>query len=57
MDQSTFIKKALSYMIGQEQNALGMQIGYSEEDVFSMMDNYKDEQRHTGSNKRKKRRR
>jgi len=57
MDQVTFIKKALSYMISQEENSMGVQIGYDESDVKSMMFDHQKEQKHTGSNKRKKRRR
>jgi len=57
MDQSTFIKKALSHMISQEQNSLGFQIGYSQSDVDNMLNNHHQEQKNTGSNKRKKRRR
>lgn len=57
MDQATFIKKSLSYMMLQEQGSMGTQIGYCESEVSEMMNEYKDEKRHTGSNKKKKRRR
>jgi len=57
MDQGTFIKKALSYMIAQEQSTLGSQIGYSESDVKNMLFEHHKEQKHSGGNKRKKRRR
>ncbi len=57
MDQATFIKKALSYMISQEENSVGLQIGYDESDVKNMMFEHQKEQKLTGSNKRKKRRR
>lgn len=57
MDQATFIKKSLSYMMSQEQGSMGTQIGYCESEVSDMMNEYKDEKRHTGSNKKKKRRR
>ena len=57
MDQTTFIKKALSYMIAQEPSTTGNQIGYCQADVSGMMEDYQDEQRYTGSNKKKKRRR
>ncbi len=56
MDQALFIKKALSYMISQEQAGLGVQIGYSESDVKAMINSYEAEEKQTFKNKRKKRR-
>ncbi len=57
MDQATFIKKALSYMISQEQGSMGFQIGYDQNDVESMIVEHERELKNAGSNKKRKRRR
>ncbi len=58
MDQGVFIKKALSYMLSQEQSSSsGFQIGYDASEVKKLLQEHQDEQKQTGSNKRKKRRR
>jgi ATP-dependent RNA helicase DeaD len=57
MDQATFIKKALSSLLSKEQRSMGSQIGYDESDVEKLLFEHQNEQKHTGSNKRKKRRR
>jgi len=57
MDQATFIKKALSYMLAQKQGSTGIQIGYNASDVEKLLFEHQQEQKHSGGNKRKKRRR
>ncbi len=57
MDQGTFIKKALSYMLSEGQSSAGFQIGYDASEVEDMLHEHKQDQKQTGSNKRKKRRR
>jgi len=57
MDQGTFIKKALSYMLSEGQVSAGFQIGYDASEVEDMLQDHRHEQKKTGSNKRKKRRR
>ncbi len=56
IDQGTFIKKALSYMISQEDVSAGSQIGYNESDVQTMMGEYETDERQASKNKKKKRR-
>ena len=57
LDQATFIKKALSYMVGQVQTGMGGQIGFDQNYVDDMMKNYQSEKQHSSNNKKRKRRR
>jgi len=59
LDQATFIKKALSYMLEQVQTGMGEQIGYDQHHVDDLMRSYQDEQRQSksGGGKKRKRRR
>jgi ATP-dependent RNA helicase DeaD len=57
LDQSTFIKKALSYMIDQVQTGMGDQIGYDERSVDELMKSYQQEEKQGKSNNSKKRKR
>ncbi len=57
LDQATFIKKALSYMVGQVQTGMGGQIGFDQNYVDDMMKNYQSEKQQSGNNRKRKRRR
>ncbi len=57
LDQTTFIKKALSYMVGQVQTGMGGQIGYDQQYVDAMMQTQQTEQQQSSKNKKRKRRR
>ncbi len=59
LDQTTFIKKALSYMVSQVQTGMGGQIGFDQAYVDDMIESYQSEvqQSNTGKNKKRKRRR
>jgi len=59
LDQATFIKKALSYMLEQVQGGMGGegQIGFDQDSVDSMMNAYVTEQKQTTKSNTKKRRR
>ncbi len=57
LDQATFIKKALSYMLEQVQTGMGDQIGYDQHHVDDLMRSYEDEQRQSKSISGKKRKR
>jgi len=57
LDQATFIKKALSYMIDQVQTGMGAQIGYDETSVDRLMRDYQAEERQSKNNNKKRRRR
>ena len=57
LDQATFIKKALSYMVDQVQSGIGGQIGFDQRYVDDMMKSYQTEQQHSSNNKKRKRRR
>jgi len=57
IDQGKFIKKALSYMLSKEPSAENVKIGYTQNEVDDMMCEYIGEQKHTTSNKKRKRRR
>ncbi len=57
LDQATFIKKALSYMVGQVQTGMGGQIGFDQHYVDEMLESYQSEKQHSSHNKKRKRRR
>ncbi len=57
IDQGTFIKKALSYMLANEAGSSSTKLGYSKNEVESLMGGYLEEKRHTTGNKKRKRRR
>ncbi len=57
LDQSIFIKKALSYMVEQVQTGMGGQIGYDEHSVDKLIRNYQEEEKQNKSNKSNKRKR
>jgi len=57
LDQNTFIKKALSYMVNQVQTGMGGQIGFDQRYVDDMIKSYQDEQRQIQRSKKRKRRR
>ena len=57
MDQAIFIKKAISYIIGQEEFSGMARIGYDEEELKTMLDEYEREQSRNRSSKKRKRRR
>ena len=57
LDQATFIKKALSYMVDQVQTGMGEQIGFDQHYVDDMMKDYQSEKQHGSNNKKRKRRR
>jgi len=57
LDQATFIKKALSYMVDQVQTGMGGQIGYDQQYVDMMLQTQQTEQQHSNKNKKRKRRR
>jgi ATP-dependent RNA helicase DeaD len=57
LDQATFIKKALSYMVGQVQTGMGGQIGFDQRYVDDMMKSYQTDQQQSNHNKKRKRRR
>ncbi len=57
LDQATFIKKALSYMVGQVQTGMGGQIGFDQDYVDDMIKNYQSEKQQSGNNRKRKRRR
>jgi len=57
LDQATFIKKALSYMVDQVQTGMGGQIGFDQHYVDDMMKDYQSEKQHSSNNKKRKRRR
>jgi len=57
MDQSDFIKKALSHMLRGVGSTDGSQIGYSQADVTRMLSEYDIESKGNSGNKKRKRRR
>jgi ATP-dependent RNA helicase DeaD len=57
LDQATFIKKALSYMLEQVQVGMGDQICYDQHHVDDLIRSYHDEQRAESSTKKKRKRR
>ena len=57
LDQATFIKKALSYMVSQVQTGMGGQIGFDQHYVDEMLESYQSEKQHSTNNKKRKRRR
>jgi len=57
LDQATFIKKALSYMVSQVQTGMGGQIGFDQHYVDEMLESYESEKQHSSNNKKRKRRR
>ncbi len=57
LDQATFIKKALSYMVGQVQTGMGDTIGFDQNYVDEMLESYQSEQQQTSKSKKRKRRR
>ena len=56
MEQSEFIKKALSYIIKREKVGSSSTIGYNEDELENMISDYEREQRRSKSGKKKKRR-
>ena len=57
LDQATFIKKALSYMVDQVQVGMGDQIGYDQHHVDNLIRSYQGEQQSSGNSSKKRRRR
>jgi len=55
MEQTEFIKKALSYIIRKENTADRNRLGYSEDELEDMLMEYENEQRRAKASKRKKR--
>ncbi len=56
LDQATFIKKALSYLVEQVQVGLGSQIGYDQRSVDDLMRHHQTAQHNSNTKKRKRRR-
>ena len=57
MDKELLLEKLISYMIDQEQNNVGSQIGFDQTTVDEMMQGYVAEQKATRNNNRRKKRR
>ena len=57
MDQATFIKKAISYILETEAFDESDRIGYDEEELERLLDDYESSQRHNTSSRKRRRRR
>jgi ATP-dependent RNA helicase DeaD len=57
MDRTLLLEKLLSRLIEQEQHNIGSQIGFNQERVEEMLEEYKIEQKETRSNNRRRKRR
>lgn len=57
MDQSILVEKLMSRLIQQEQQHIGTQIGFDQNTVDQMMDNYVGDKKATRNNNRRKKRR
>ena len=57
MDKALLLEKLMSYLIGQEQQHIGTQIGFDQETVNEMLNGYSAEQKATRNNNRRRKRR
>lgn len=57
MDRTLLVEKLLSRLIEQEQHNIGSQIGFSQDTVDEMLEDYRSEQKETRSNNRRRKRR
>jgi len=57
MDQATFIKKAISYILETEAFDESDRIGYDEEELERLLDDYESSQRQNTSSRKRRRRR
>jgi ATP-dependent RNA helicase DeaD len=57
MDKTLLLEKLMSYLIGEEKQNIGSQIGFDQDTVDEMIDGYNSEQKATRNNNRKRKRR
>lgn len=57
MDRTLLVEKLLSRLIEQEQHNIGSQIGFSQDTVDEMLEDYRSEQKETRSSNRRRKRR